>query len=70
MYSVANEDKMTVSEETIETINAISTELQTGLDSNSLESIATLISCGVHPDALSALILELRREMEEQPRTR
>ena len=61
---------MTVSEQTIETINALSAELQTGLDSKSLEAIATLISCGVHPDALSALILELRREMEEHPNNR
>jgi hypothetical protein len=54
---------MTVSKETISTINAISTHLESGLDSKSLEAMTTLISCGVHPDALSALILELRREM-------
>lgn len=54
---------MSISEEALSTINAISEELQTGLDSASIEAITTLISSGVHPDALSALILELRREV-------
>ena len=52
-------------ETTIDTIKTISSHLQTGLDSKSLDAIVTLISNGVHPDAISALILELRRETQQ-----
>ena len=52
----------TISEEGLATISAISEQLQTGLDLDAIEAITTLIvNGGVHPDAVSALILELRR---------
>lgn len=52
-----------ISNDTINTIKAISDQLQTGLDIESIHAITTLIESGVHPDALTALILELRREI-------
>lgn len=41
----------------------ISSLLQTGLGKNELEPILNLLRNGVHPDAISVLILELRREV-------
>eukprot|EP00554_Chaetoceros_debilis_P006509 CAMPEP_0194078848 /NCGR_PEP_ID=MMETSP0149-20130528/5155_1 /TAXON_ID=122233 /ORGANISM="Chaetoceros debilis, Strain MM31A-1" /LENGTH=67 /DNA_ID=CAMNT_0038760179 /DNA_START=15 /DNA_END=218 /DNA_ORIENTATION=- len=50
----------------MESITALSNALNTGLDQKSLASITTLLSNGVHPDALAALIVELRRDAAER----
>lgn len=44
--------------------------LDTGLDQKSIESIITLLGNGIHPDALAALILELRRRNGNAASTR
>jgi hypothetical protein len=38
--------------------------MQTGLNKSELEPILNLLRKGIHPDAISVLILELRREIE------
>jgi len=45
----------------IDTITNLATTLGTGLKKTEIQSIITLLENGVHPDALAALILELRR---------
>jgi hypothetical protein len=45
----------------IDTISKLATTLETGLQKNEIQSIIALLENGVHPDALAALILELRR---------
>jgi hypothetical protein len=43
----------------------ISSLMQTGLNKKDLEPILALLRKGIHPDAISVLILELRREIEK-----
>ena len=43
------------------TITAMAELIDSGLDHESIQSISTLLKNGVHPDALAALIIELRR---------
>jgi hypothetical protein len=42
----------------------ISNLMKTGLNRKQLEPILTLLRTGIHPDAISVLIMELRREIE------
>jgi len=44
----------------IEAITNLARILDTGLKKDEIESIMVLLENGVHPDALAALILELR----------
>ncbi len=46
---------------TIQTITRMAKALDTGLDQNAIEAILVLLDNGIHPDALAALILELRK---------
>ncbi|KAK9766938.1 Mitotic-spindle organizing protein 1 [Basidiobolus ranarum] len=48
--------------ETFEIVNDISRLLGTGLDRETLSLCMTLLENGVNPDALAAVIKELRRE--------
>ncbi|ORX90836.1 hypothetical protein K493DRAFT_317696 [Basidiobolus meristosporus CBS 931.73] len=48
--------------ETFEIVNDISKLLGTGLDRETLSLCMTLLENGVNPDALAAVIKELRRE--------
>lgn len=45
----------------IDAITEFATIIGTGLKKNEIESIIVLLENGVHPDALAALILDLRR---------
>jgi len=45
----------------IHTITRLAQVLDTGLDQKAIESIVALLENGVHPDALAALIIEIRR---------
>ena len=45
----------------IQTITRLAQVLDTGLDQKAIESIVALLENGVHPDALAALIIEIRR---------
>lgn len=53
----------------IDTITKLATTLGTGLRENEIEPVITLLDNGVHPDALAALILELRRAAGYQQET-
>ena len=48
--------------ETLNTLSEISRILDTGLDKESLAICVTLCESGVNPEALAAVIRELRRE--------
>ncbi|KAI5821025.1 mitotic-spindle organizing gamma-tubulin ring associated-domain-containing protein [Pyronema omphalodes] len=49
----------------VDVLNEISTLLNTGLDRTTLSLCVSLIENGVNPEALAAIIKELRREAEQ-----
>ncbi|KAI5787355.1 mitotic-spindle organizing gamma-tubulin ring associated-domain-containing protein [Pyronema domesticum] len=49
----------------VDVLNEISTLLHTGLDRTTLSLCVSLIENGVNPEALAAIIKELRREAEQ-----
>lgn len=48
--------------ESIDALHEISTMLNTGLDRRTLSILLELIESGVNPEALAAVVKELRRE--------
>ncbi|CAM9414336.1 unnamed protein product [Scytosiphon promiscuus] len=48
--------------DTIDVLHEISTILDTGLDRKTLSLLMELIESGVNPEALAAVVKELRRE--------
>lgn len=56
--------KVPAARETIDTLMEISNLMNTGLDSESLAICIKLCEAGVNPEALAAVIKELRRESE------
>jgi mitotic-spindle organizing protein 1 len=50
------------SEDAVETLHAISRILDTGLDRETLRILIGLCEAGVNPEALAAIVKELRRE--------
>ncbi|ODQ54266.1 hypothetical protein SAICODRAFT_29770 [Saitoella complicata NRRL Y-17804] len=57
-------DKQQQARETIDVLNEISLLLNTGLDKNTLSLCVSLCENGVNPEALAAVIRELRSEKE------
>ncbi|TGZ84618.1 hypothetical protein EX30DRAFT_392049 [Ascodesmis nigricans] len=57
--------KQQAAKEVLDVLNEISTILNTGLDRNSLSICVSLIENGVNPDALAAVVRELRQEGRE-----
>ncbi|KFH01088.1 c13orf37, related protein [Toxoplasma gondii MAS] len=51
-------------QETMEILMEISTLLDTGLDRATLQILVELVEQGVHPEALSRVVLEMRRELQ------
>ncbi|CBZ54465.1 UPF0582 protein C13orf37, related [Neospora caninum Liverpool] len=51
-------------QETMEILMEISALLNTGLDSTTLQILVELVEQGVHPEALSRVVLEMRRELQ------
>ncbi|KAI0731139.1 mitotic-spindle organizing gamma-tubulin ring associated-domain-containing protein [Earliella scabrosa] len=60
--STRETDRITAAEETLNTLHDISQLLNTGLDKETLATCVGLIESGVNPEALAAVIQELRRE--------
>ncbi|XP_076471962.1 mitotic-spindle organizing protein 1-like [Babylonia areolata] len=58
----AAKPKVSNARETLETIIEMSRLLDTGLDAETLALCIRLCECGVNPEALSQVILELRKE--------
>ncbi|BFZ59833.1 hypothetical protein YB2330_000854 [Saitoella coloradoensis] len=58
-------DKQQQARETIDVLNEISLLLNTGLDKNTLSLCVSLCENGVNPEALAAVIRELRGEKEK-----
>ncbi|KAI0820782.1 mitotic-spindle organizing gamma-tubulin ring associated-domain-containing protein [Trametes gibbosa] len=54
--------RLSAAEETLNTLHDISQLLNTGLDKETLATCVGLIESGVNPEALAAVIQELRRE--------
>ena len=44
----------------------LSDELHTGLDLKSMEALVDLLALGVHPEALAAVVFELRKEAKKK----
>ena len=57
-----SKNKVTAARETIDTLMDISNLLNTGLDSETLAICIKLCEAGVNPEALAAVLKELRRE--------
>ena len=57
-----NKAKVTAARETVDTLMEISNLLNTGLDSETLAICIKLCEAGVNPEALAAVLKELRRE--------
>lgn len=49
-----------VEAQTFEKLSALASALETGLKKNEIQSIVTLLQNGVPPEALAALILEMK----------
>ncbi|TFK86980.1 hypothetical protein K466DRAFT_131864 [Polyporus arcularius HHB13444] len=60
--STREADRISAAEETLNTLFDISQLLNTGLDKETLATCVGLIEAGVNPEALAAVIQELRRE--------
>ncbi|KAI0793873.1 mitotic-spindle organizing gamma-tubulin ring associated-domain-containing protein [Fomes fomentarius] len=60
--STREADRITAAEETLNTLFDISQLLNTGLDKETLATCVGLIESGVNPEALAAVVQELRRE--------
>ncbi|KAI8996594.1 mitotic-spindle organizing gamma-tubulin ring associated-domain-containing protein [Trametes punicea] len=60
--STREADRISAAEETLNTLFDISQLLNTGLDKETLATCVGLIEGGVNPEALAAVIQELRRE--------
>ncbi|KAI1796679.1 mitotic-spindle organizing gamma-tubulin ring associated-domain-containing protein [Ganoderma leucocontextum] len=60
--STREADRISAAEETLNTLFDISQLLNTGLDKETLATCVSLIESGVNPEALAAVIQELRRE--------
>ncbi|KAI0664224.1 mitotic-spindle organizing gamma-tubulin ring associated-domain-containing protein [Cubamyces menziesii] len=60
--STREADRISAAEETLNTLYDISQLLNTGLDRETLATCVGLIESGVNPEALAAVIQELRRE--------
>ena len=55
-------NKTTAARETLDTLMEISNLLNTGLDAETLAICVKLCETGVNPEALAAVVKELRRE--------
>ncbi|EJF64276.1 mitotic-spindle organizing gamma-tubulin ring associated-domain-containing protein [Dichomitus squalens] len=60
--STREADRISAAEETLNTLFDMSQLLNTGLDKETLATCVSLIESGVNPEALAAVIQELRRE--------
>ncbi|KAI0642159.1 mitotic-spindle organizing gamma-tubulin ring associated-domain-containing protein [Trametes meyenii] len=60
--STREADRISAAEETLNTLFDISQLLNTGLDKETLATCVGLIESGVNPEALAAVIQELKRE--------
>ncbi|PIL24939.1 hypothetical protein GSI_12826 [Ganoderma sinense ZZ0214-1] len=68
--STREADRISAAEETLNTLFDISQLLNTGLDKETLATCVSLIESGVNPEALAAVIQELRRESAALRNTR
>ena len=59
---MSDRSKVPAARETIDTLMEISNLMNTGLDSESLAICIKLCESGVNPEALAAVIKELKRE--------
>lgn len=64
MSDKLDRSKVPAARETIDTLMEISNLMNTGLDAESLAICIKLCEAGVNPEALAAVIKELRRESE------
>lgn len=62
MSDKLDRSKVPAARETLDTLMEISNLLNTGLDSESLAICVKLCEAGVNPEALAAVVKELRRE--------
>ena len=51
--------------DTVRTIGSIANEVQSGLSSQAVQALATLLENGVSPEKLIAVIVEVRRQAKE-----
>lgn len=64
MSDKLDRSKVPAARETIDTLMEISNLMNTGLDAETLAICIKLCEAGVNPEALAAVIKELRRESE------
>ncbi|KZT65036.1 hypothetical protein DAEQUDRAFT_731891 [Daedalea quercina L-15889] len=57
-------DRITAAQQTLDVLYDISQLLNTGLDKETLATCVGMIESGVNPEALAAVIQELRRESQ------
>lgn len=62
MSSSKDADRITAAQQTLDTLFDISQLLNTQLDKETLATCVGMIESGVNPEALAAVIQELRRE--------
>ncbi|KAF5362571.1 hypothetical protein D9756_002495 [Leucocoprinus leucothites] len=60
--STREADRITSAQQTLDILHEISQLLNTQLDKETLATCVGMIESGVNPEALAAVILELRRE--------
>ncbi|KAI0078673.1 hypothetical protein K474DRAFT_1660049 [Panus rudis PR-1116 ss-1] len=60
--STREADRVSSAQQTLDILNDISQLLNTGLDKETLATCISMIESGVNPEALAAVIQELRRE--------
>lgn len=65
MSSNKDADRITAAQQTLDTLFDISQLLNTQLDKETLATCVGMIESGVNPEALAAVIQELRRESAE-----
>ncbi|EIW58604.1 uncharacterized protein TRAVEDRAFT_47747 [Trametes versicolor FP-101664 SS1] len=68
--STREAERHSAAEETLNTLHDISQLLNTGLDKETLATCVGLIESGVNPEALAAVVQELRRESAATKNTR
>lgn len=60
--TISAAEKLAEARETFKTVKEISDLLNTGLDEETLQICVQLLEAGVNPEALAAVVQELRRE--------
>ncbi|GBE86554.1 mitotic-spindle organizing gamma-tubulin ring associated-domain-containing protein [Sparassis latifolia] len=64
MSNTRESDRISAAQQTLDTLHDISQLLNTQLDKETLATCVGMIESGVNPEALAAVIQELRRESQ------